>query len=38
MAEPNNLFSSRAVSLLGSTGRVKGWFLTSTGGVSGWNQ
>jgi type II secretory pathway pseudopilin PulG len=38
MAEPTNLFSSRAVSLLGSTGRVKGWFLTSTGGVSGWNQ
>jgi type II secretory pathway pseudopilin PulG len=38
MAEPNNLFSSRAVSLLGSTGRVKGWFLTSTGGVNGWNQ
>ena len=38
MAEPNNLFSSRAVSLFGSTGRVKGWFLTSTGGVNGWNQ
>jgi type II secretory pathway pseudopilin PulG len=38
MAEPNNLFSSRAVSLFGSTGRVKGWFLTSTGGVNVWNQ
>jgi prepilin-type N-terminal cleavage/methylation domain-containing protein len=38
LAEPTNLFSSRAVSLLGSTGRVKGWFLTSTGGVNGWNQ
>ena len=38
MAEPTNLFSSRAISLLGSTGRVKGWFLTSTGGVNGWNQ
>ncbi len=38
LAEPTNLFSSRAVSLLGSTGRVKGWFLMSTGGVNGWNQ
>jgi type II secretory pathway pseudopilin PulG len=38
IAEPTNLYSSRAVSLLGSTGRVKGWFLASTGGVNGWNQ
>lgn len=32
VAEPNNLFSSRAVSLFGSTGRAKGWFLSSPGG------
>lgn len=38
MAEPNNLTSSRAVSLFGSTGRVKGWYLTSKAGVNGWNQ
>ena len=38
MAEPTNLFSSRAVSLFGSTGRVKGWYLTSNAGVTGWNQ
>jgi type II secretory pathway pseudopilin PulG len=38
MAEPNNLYSSRAVSLLGATGRVKGWSLLSTGGAAGWNQ
>ena len=38
IAEPNNLFSSRAVSLFGSTGRVKGWYLTSKAGVDGWNQ
>ena len=38
MAEPNNLISSRAVSLFGSTGRVKGWYLTSKAGVNGWNQ
>jgi hypothetical protein len=38
MAEPTNLFSSRAVSLFGSTGRVKGWYLTSNAGVIGWNQ
>jgi hypothetical protein len=38
IAQPNNLFSSRAVSLLGSTGRAKGWFLSMTGGVAGWMQ
>ena len=38
LAEPNNLYSSRAVSLFGSTGRVKGWYLSSKGGVSTWNQ
>jgi prepilin-type N-terminal cleavage/methylation domain-containing protein len=38
MAEPNNLSSSRAVSLFGSTGRVKGWYLLRKAGVDGWNQ
>jgi prepilin-type N-terminal cleavage/methylation domain-containing protein len=38
IAEPNNLSSSRAVSLFGSTGRAKSWYLTSNGGVNGWNQ
>jgi prepilin-type N-terminal cleavage/methylation domain-containing protein len=38
MAEPNNLPSSRAVSLFGSTGRVKGWYLTWKAGVNEWNQ
>ena len=38
LAEPNNLYSSRAVSIFGSTGRVKGWYLSSKGGVSTWNQ
>jgi type II secretory pathway pseudopilin PulG len=39
IAEPTNLFSSRAVSLYGSTGRTKAWTLTMvTGGVAGWTQ
>jgi type II secretory pathway pseudopilin PulG len=38
IAQPNNLFSSRAVSLYGATGRVKSWFLTKVGGVNGWSQ
>ncbi len=39
MAEPGNLFSSRAVSLYGSTGRTKGWALTNlAGGATGWTQ
>jgi hypothetical protein len=39
IAEPTNLFSSRAVSLYGSTGRAKAWTLTKvTGGVAGWTQ
>jgi prepilin-type N-terminal cleavage/methylation domain-containing protein len=38
VAEPNNLYSSRAVSVFGSTGRVKGWFLTTVGGAAGWVQ
>lgn len=39
LAEPGNLFSSRAVSLYGSTGRTKGWTLTKVaGGATGWTQ
>jgi len=38
LAEPNNLFSSRAVSLYGTTGRSKSWFLTKVNGVSKWTQ
>jgi prepilin-type N-terminal cleavage/methylation domain-containing protein len=38
IAQPNNLFSSRAVSLYGSTGRVKAWFLSKVGGATGWSQ
>lgn len=38
IAQPNNLFSSRAVSLYGATGRVKAWFLTKVGGMNGWSQ
>jgi prepilin-type N-terminal cleavage/methylation domain-containing protein len=38
LAQPNNLPSSRAVSVFGSTGRVKGWTLLKTGGTYGWNQ
>ena len=38
VAEPGNLYSSRAVSVFGSTGRVKGWFLATVGGAAGWVQ
>lgn len=39
IAQPTNLFSSRAVSLYGSTGRTKGWTLTTlAGGATGWIQ
>ena len=39
IAQPGNLYSSRAVSLYGSTGRTKGWTLAKlAGGVPGWIQ
>jgi type II secretory pathway pseudopilin PulG len=38
LAEPNNLFSSRAVSLYGTTGRSKSWSLTQGNGAVGWAQ
>jgi type II secretory pathway pseudopilin PulG len=38
LAQPGNLYSSRAVTLFGSTGRAKGWTLASLSGVAGWTQ
>jgi len=38
IADPNNLSSSRAVSLYGSTGRTKGWTLSQVNGNVGWTQ
>jgi hypothetical protein len=38
LAEPRNLFSSRAVSLYGTTGRSKSWFLTQVNGATKWTQ
>jgi prepilin-type N-terminal cleavage/methylation domain-containing protein len=38
VAEPGNLYSSRAVSVFGSTGRVKSWFLSNVSGAAGWVQ
>jgi prepilin-type N-terminal cleavage/methylation domain-containing protein len=39
VAEPSQLFSSRAVSLYGSTGRAKGWFLSQNpDGSRRWTQ
>jgi len=38
VALPGNLYSSRAVTLFGSTGRSKGWTLATLGGAPGWTQ
>jgi len=38
VALPGNLYSSRAVTLFGSTGRSKGWTLTTLSGAPGWTQ
>jgi type II secretory pathway pseudopilin PulG len=38
IALPGNLYSSRAVTLFGSTGRSKGWTLATLGGAPGWTQ
>jgi type II secretory pathway pseudopilin PulG len=38
LAVPNDLFSSRAVSLYGSTGRTKNWTLSRVSGAIGWAQ
>ena len=38
MARPGELMSSRAVSVLGATGRVKGWHLIQSGSTVVWTQ
>jgi len=38
IARNNDLPSSRAVTVFGSSGRVRGWRLTLPGGVATWNQ
>ena len=38
LAIPGNLSSSRAVTLFGATGRVKGWTFASLSGAPGWTQ
>jgi prepilin-type N-terminal cleavage/methylation domain-containing protein len=38
LALPGNLYSSRAVTLFGSTGRSKGWKLATLSGAAGWTQ
>jgi len=38
IAIPGNLYSSRAVTLFGSTGRSKGWTLATLSGAPGWTQ
>jgi prepilin-type N-terminal cleavage/methylation domain-containing protein len=38
IAQPGNLYSSRAVTLFGSTGRSKGWTLGTLSGAPGWTQ
>jgi prepilin-type N-terminal cleavage/methylation domain-containing protein len=38
MARPGEVMSSRAVSVLGATGRVKGWRLIESGGAKVWTE
>ncbi len=38
MALPGNVMSSRAISLWGGTGRIHGWRLVTTGGVTQWQR
>lgn len=38
VAVPGNLYSSRAVTLFGATGRSKGWTLANLSGAPGWTQ
>lgn len=38
VARPGELMSSRAVSVLGATGRVKGWRLIESGGAKVWTE
>jgi prepilin-type N-terminal cleavage/methylation domain-containing protein len=38
MARPGEVMSSRAVSVLGATGRIKGWRLIDSGGQKKWTE
>jgi len=38
LALPGNLMSSRALTLWGATGRIRGWRLVTTGGVNSWQR
>jgi hypothetical protein len=38
LAQPGDLYSSRAVTLYGSTGRAKGWVLGQVTGGARWTQ
>jgi prepilin-type N-terminal cleavage/methylation domain-containing protein len=38
IARPGTLLSSRAITLWGATGRLRGWRLDKTGGIYQWNQ
>lgn len=38
LGRPGDLYSSRAVTLWGTTGRIRGWRLYNPGGVNTWSQ
>lgn len=38
LSMPNNLYSSRAITLWGSTGRIRGWRLYNVSGTNTWQQ
>jgi type II secretory pathway pseudopilin PulG len=38
MTRANDLYSSRAITLYGSTGRIRGWRLYNNSGVNSWSQ
>ena len=38
LTRPTDMYSSRAVSIFGTTGRIRGWRLYKQGGVNTWVQ
>jgi prepilin-type N-terminal cleavage/methylation domain-containing protein len=38
LARNSDLYSSRALTVFGTSGRIRGWRLTQTGGVATWKQ
>lgn len=38
LARPTDLYSSRAINVWGTTGRIRGWRLYKVGGVNTWEQ